>query len=455
MSTLLKKRLLLIIGITITSFAPRTLPAQNSRLSEYIALAFKNNETLQQQNLQLEKAMYALKEAHSLFLPTVSLLGDYTRAGGGRTIDFPVGDMLNPVYATLNELTESNDFPKLENASILLNPDNFYDAKFRTTLPLINAEIWYNQKIKRELITREEASANVYKRQLVKDLKTAYFRYYQAEMAVAIYNNALSLVNENIRVNESLYRNGVKNSTSLTRAETEKEKIKARLNAARNDQKNARAYFNFLLNLPLDTPVEVDSTDFNIPQEIPSTIADVAGREEITQLKAAENAFLYTKALQKAHLLPQLSTFLDLGSQAFDWEFNNKSTYYLWGINLQWNLFGANKYKYQVKQTEIDLESIESKTRQAEQRIRLQEEQALNNYDAALVNYKSAKNQLSLANKYYNDQLKLYKAGQLLYIELLDAQNQITDAQLQLSVSQAQIHIAMAELERSQASYPL
>ena len=78
---------------------------------------------LQQQQFALEKSMYALKEAQSLFLPKVSLQADYFLAGGGRTVDFPAGDILNPVYATLNQLTEGNNFPTVENQRILLNPN--------------------------------------------------------------------------------------------------------------------------------------------------------------------------------------------------------------------------------------------------------------------------------------------------------------------------------------------
>jgi hypothetical protein len=47
---------------------------------------------------------------------------DYFMAGGGRTVDFPVGDLLNPVYTTLNQLTGGNNFPQVTNQSILLNP---------------------------------------------------------------------------------------------------------------------------------------------------------------------------------------------------------------------------------------------------------------------------------------------------------------------------------------------
>ena len=98
---------------------------QDPPLEAYISVAFSNNEGLKQQRFDLDRAMFALREAKSMYLPSVSMLGSYTKASGGRTIDVPVGDLINPIYTALNELTSSSRFPQLSNTSEQLNPDNF------------------------------------------------------------------------------------------------------------------------------------------------------------------------------------------------------------------------------------------------------------------------------------------------------------------------------------------
>jgi outer membrane protein TolC len=128
---------LLLSLISVLSLAGR-VNGQQSTLENYINEAFKNNQGLQGQQLQLEKSMFALKEARALFLPDISFGASYSRADGGRSIDLPIGDLFNPVYKSLNQLTNSTAFPNLQNQSILLNPDNYYDARVRTTLSLIN-----------------------------------------------------------------------------------------------------------------------------------------------------------------------------------------------------------------------------------------------------------------------------------------------------------------------------
>ena len=81
--------------------------------------------------------------------------------------------------------------------------------------------------------------------------------------------------------------------------------------------------------------------------------------------------------------------------------------------------------------------------------------QSQNNCRAAKAAYESTKAGLDLAARYLNDQNKAYKAGQLLYLELIDAQNQLTQAQLNMAGKQAELQISLAELERNQASYPI
>lgn len=454
MSTNIIKRLsftmLLLISATVAANAQETV------LDRYIKQAFEHNQGLQQRNFQLDKSLLALKEARAMFYPQIGLAGSYTKSDGGRTIDLPLGDMLNNVYSTLNTLTNSQQFPQLKNQSVLLNPDNFYDAHVRTSLPLINTEIWYAQKIRKENISLQQATVNVYKRELVKDLKMAYYQYYQAAKAVEIYNIALAQVQENIRVNKSFLDNGVRNSTALTRAQAEQQKIVTSITEAQNKQQNAQAYFNFLMNEPFTTAITLDSTIFTpAPLLSPEVNSTAGSREELIQLEQQKKIAGLQYRLSSSYLIPKLSTYLDLGSQAYNWKVDNRSRYYMWGVNLQWDLFAGGQRKYKAQQAASDIQVIQASYNETNSALQLEVNTAQNNYRTAVASFTNAQTQLQFSEKYYNDQLKVYKAGQLLYIELLDAQNQLTSARLQLSVAFAQVQTALAEIERTQATYKL
>ncbi|SEB18435.1 TolC family protein [Pedobacter hartonius] len=455
MYTSVIKKSLLLIWVICAALPAAYGQANPEQLDDYIAIAFANNQGLKQQQFDLDRALSALKEAQAMYLPTVSLLASYTKSAGGRTIDVPVGDLVNPVYTALNQLTGTNTYPHLENESFLLNPNNFYDTKVRTSLPLINAEICYNKLIKQQQISSQQAAVNVYKRALVKDIKTAYYRYYQALQGIATYNSAMTLVNENVRVNESMLRNGIRNGTALLRAQTEQQKTNAALIQAQRNSQNARSYFNFLLNRPLKDSVYTESIVSAVVLTLPDTTAGVSRREELKQLETLRQVYTLDEKLQKSGFIPKLNTFIDLGSQGFDFNVNSKTRYYLWGVNLQWDVFTGGQRKYRAQQSHANFNAATARLDQAQQSLALELDQSYNNYQSAKAAYKSATSQLSFALKYYNDQLKAYRAGQLLYLELIDAENQLTSSRLQLAEAQASLQITLAELERGQATYPI
>jgi len=424
-----------------------------NKLEDYIKIGLQNNEVVKQHNFDINRSIWALKEAKSLFYPTTSINANYTVADGGRTIDIPIGNMLNPVYATLNQITNSNAFPTLENQSVLINPNNFYDAKIHTIMPLLNYEIIYNKRIKAYQNDLQKEELDIYKRELVKDIKIAYYKYIQSTEAISIYEIALQLTLENQRVNQSLFKNDKINRTAVLRSDNEVKRIKAKLEEARQNSKNAQAYFNFLINQKLDTEIAFDKDNTLIPIDFDSE--NTKAREEFSKLKTATEINTTLSKLTQSYWFPKLSGFIDLGVQDFDFEVNKQSRYYFGGVALEWNIFSGNKNKYKIKQIQEERKSINSQTDNVRQQLLLQYEINRNNLLSKIEIYKSEKNQNVAAKKYNNDISKLYKEGQVIYIEVLDAQNQYINSLLNSNIAFYDTWIAFAELERANATYTI
>lgn len=424
-----------------------------SKLDGYIQTGLKNNEIIKQHNFDINKSLYALKEAHSLFYPSVSLNANYTKADGGRTIDIPIGDMLNPVYSTLNQLTNSNAFPALQNQSVLINPDNFYDAKIHTTMPLLNFEIIYYKRIKTQQNSLQKAELEIYKRELVKEIKIAYYKYLQSIEGIKIYEDALKLVKENQRVNQSLFKNEKINRTAVLRSDNEVIRIEANLQTAKQTSNNAKSYFNFLINQQLDSEIEADNHNELLPEAMVSE--NTQNREELAKLGLAKELNGNVSKLTQSYWFPKLSAFADVGFQDFDFEINKDSRYYFAGVALEWNIFSGNKNRYKLRQVEEDNKKISSQIDNVKQQLLLQFQVTQNNLQSALEQFNANKNQKESAKKYNDDITKLYKEGQAIYIELLDAQNQWVNAQLNTNIALYNSWIAFAELERANATFTL
>ena len=448
-SKIICQLLFLLLALLAAPFAKA-----QGRLDEYIRQGLASNESIKQQNFVLEKNIYAIKESKSMFLPEVTFSTTYTKADGGRTIDFPTGDLFNGVYATLNRLTGSNAFPQLQNQRIQLNPDNFYDAKFRTTLPILNAELIYNKRIRLQQVDLQKAEVLLYKRELVKDIKTAYYNYLKAVYATDIYQSSLRLVEEGQRINTKLYENSKVNRTVVLRSQNEVSKINASLTSSRKTAESARYYFNFLLNHPLTDSILLDDIRA-LPAGEQLSGNSVSGREELSKLRIAKDINGNLTGLARSYIVPKLGTFIDLGSQAFDWKFNSNSRYYLFGISLEWNLFSSGKNNYRVKQAFADREALASQTDYVQQQLLTELKVRQASMQSAIAQYEAAQSQLKTSQTYYGDMLKLYKQGMAIYIELLDAQNQWIDAQLHANIALYDTWIADAAIERANASFTI
>ncbi|WP_379963611.1 TolC family protein [Epilithonimonas sp. UC225_85] len=438
--------------MSIFLFSPTELTHAQSTLDNYIQQGIESNQSIKQQSFILEKSIYALGEAKSMFLPNIAFSTTYTKADGGRTIDFPTGDLLNNVYSTINQMTGSNSFPQLQNQSILLNPDNFYDAKFRITQPILNAELSYNKKIRSKQIDLQKTEILLYKRELVKEIKTAYYNYLKATNATKIYQSYLKLVSEGERVNKKLFDTGKINRTSLIRSQNEVSKINASIIASQKTEESARYYFNFLLNRPLTDSIMVDDIN-TLPDDSQLFSDNVTRREELSKLEIAKNINSDLTGLAKSYLIPKIGASLDLGSQGFDWEFNQKNRYYLLGISLEWNIFSSGKNTFRIKQSIAENQAIISQTDYIHEQLLTELKVRQANMESAVAQYNAAQSQLKTSQIYYSDMAKLYKEGITIYIELLDAQNQWIDAQLKSNITLFDTWIAYTAIERANASF--
>lgn len=445
---LIKQTLCILASVIILS---SDFANGQTALDRYIEAGLKNNIVLQQKNLSLDRALYSLKEANSLFSPRVSIFADYLTSEGGRNISIPVGDLLNPVYSTLNQLTSTNAFPQIQNSETNFLPDNFYDARVRASMPILNSDIIYNRKIQDNQLQLQEYEVEVYKKELIKDIKVAYYQYLGALNAVTIYESAVKLAEEGKRINESLLVNGKSLRAYVLRSESELQNLQSKRNEALLASENAKLYFNFLLNTEtnamIDTSGAVDDNLATVENYIVSN-ADISRREELKMLNTALSIQGDILKMKKSFWYPRINGFIDFGSQASDFIYDNQSQYYLFGFQMEIPIFSGFNDRFKVKQSAIDYQSRILGNDQAVQQLQLSAEVAKNNLGTALQNYKASIKQLEAAQAYERLIDRGYKEGINSFIETIDARNQLTTASFQTVINRYQLLGKLAVYER-------
>lgn len=426
---------------------------QKSVLDEYVATAFQQNITLQQKTIQVEKAMIALKTAQSLYQPTVAFQGGYQSGQGGRSIAFPVGDLLNPVYSTLNALTKSTAFPQIANVETNFFPRDFYDVKVQTTMPLYNKDISYNKQIQEQSISLQREDVSLYKRELVKQIKTAYFQYLLSLGLQKVYDNALNLAMEGKKVNEKLLANGKGLPAYLLRSDSEIANIQAQMADAAKQSQAAQMYFNFLLNRELRAEIRID---FEVEKALTAVYAVTPGvREELTLLSKSIGLQETVLKMNEAFYLPKVNGFVNLGSQSTIYDINTKSAYYFLGLQMDIPIFTGKRNLYKIKQTQLDIASAKNAYDLSSKQFNMAAEIAQKNVQSSLVSFQASTKSYEAASAYLRLIEKGYKEGVSTYLETVDARNQWMNATINYQLKQFNVLIAAAAYERETASYPL
>jgi len=434
----------------------KSIQAQKTVLDNYIDSALQNNIALQQKNISVEKAMYALKTARSLFQPVIAIQGSYQSGEGGRSIDFPVGDLLNPVYSTLNKLTASNKFPQIQNVTTNFFPRNFYDMRLNTLMPLYNKDLQYNKEIQEQQLQLQQTDMNAYKRELVKSIKVSYFNYLASLKATIIIQNAMLLAVEGKKANEKLMANGKGLPAYILRSETEISMLNAQLNESKRQSESAKLFFNFLLNrdleMEIDTTYNEESglTTFN---EMINAQGNIGQREELKLLEGAVELNKTVLKMNQHFWYPKLNGYFNLGSQSQSWKFNNESAYYLGGLQLDIPLFAGKRNQYKIKQTQLDITLTQNNLKQTTQQLNLVEKIAKNNLETAFQNYTVSIKQLETAETYQRLIDRGYREGVNTYLETVDARSQFMNASQLKNINLFKVLIASAEYERETASF--
>ncbi len=436
---------------------PSAAPYASAVLEGYIRDGLANNLALRQETLEINRVTESLNQARSLFYPRVAFNPTYSVAAGGRRLQFPVGDLLNPVYRTLNQMTGGDQFPtNIPNVNEQLAPNNFHDTKLTVQYALFNTDIQYNYLIQKQFLSAQEARKRVIENELRYNIATAYYQYLQTLDAIRIFANSRDVLTALVRLNEKLVSNNVATKEIVTSARYEISKVDQQMANAEKNRETARAYVNFLLNRDLTAEVEVDSSLTQILPESNENLADLQqtalrGRQELAQLggslRAAQTAVRLNEANAK---VPNLYVGANGGFQGFGYTLRNQA-YVVALVGLQWDIFRGYEKRSKIQQAKVQTDLLHTRLQEVQRQIQLQVLQAYYDLDAANESLVATQSGMVNADATFRVIDSKYRNGQSLLIEFLRFQNDRLTAQVQHSLARMDVLVKRAALDRAVA----
>jgi outer membrane protein TolC len=401
-----------------------------------------------------------LKEAKGLFFPAVSIQARYSRAGGGRLIEIPIGDLMNPVYNSLNNLFGFHgiapQFPtNIPNEIVPFLREREQETKLRVVQPLFQPEIHYNYKIKKSLSKIEKARVSVFKRQLIGDIRSAYFDYAKTVQIQELMKQTRILLEENLNISESLFKNGKATEDVVFRAKAELADLDQKSAEAEKNKSLAAAYFNFLINRKLDAPITLDFPLEHSSQESPDLAQAVQNalkhRHEFRQLRSALDATSSQVKLAQSRFFPSVVAVFDYGFQGEKYRFGRDDDFWMASLVFEWTLFNGNQNRSQKAQAVLEKKRLEVQMQELENQISLQVQDAFHTLKAARLAVIAAREKEKTAEKSFEIVAKKYKYGVAPQIEYIDARTTFTNAAINHILAQADYFIKKTRFEQASA----
>ena len=429
-------------------------------IDEYVREGLASNLGLRAQSLEVERAAAALDEARARYFPEAGFAARYSRSEGGRVIDLPLGDALNPAYQTLNEMLiaqgQAPRFPVVQNESIAFLRETEQDTSITLRMPLIAPAIPAAVRAQRELLGASEYSRQALARRLKRDITVGYLRWLGSVRNQGIVDASVALLDENLRVNESLFRNGKVTQDQVLRARAEQLQVIQQSRDARNLAAQAQSYLNFLLNRPLDTGLENAEVEANISATTRALAelrqAAIDNRPELAELEHLTRASEAQTSLAKAELWPTLSLGADGGIQGEEYEFGRGSNYSTISLLLNWTFFDGGARRAAVRQANAVARRTQTQYDELTQQVQLEVQQSLDRLNTSADSLATAAARSEASRAAFRIASRKRDEGVISQVEFIDARSTLTGAELNLNITRFEVLARQAELDYATAA---
>ena len=438
---------LLLAGVAGGARPARAAATLDALVNEGLAA----NRSLRADRLALEREQASVTEAAGLFLPSLAANGRISDRTGNI---FDLGRLVNPAYAALDQLTHSTMFP----TDIDLKLPTREEATLRLTQPLVDLRLPANWRIRAGLRDVQRAATGAATRRLAADLRMGYLDYVRATRLTQVFDSTRVLVDEVVRVQESLLAHGMATPDEVLRARADRAEIVQRRDDAARLADAARQAFNQRLGRTIDAPLPLLSDDalgIAAPPALDSALALArAGREELAQAQGGVRAAGGAVSLASARYLPALAAVVDWGVQGERIRRGDGSDYRVATLVVQWPIFDGGQREAQRHAASADLAAARTRAADTATLVELDVRTAWQAAQVARLALEPARERLAASRRAWEMVERRRANGTATLLDVLDARTTYTNAGLNEVMTTCEYWQCCAELDRAAARYP-
>jgi len=241
------------------------------------------------------------------------------------------------------------------------------------------------------------------------------------------------------------------------RAEVELKNQRPNLIAAETAIELASMQLKALMGLDIEYPVIFEGSlaqfEGQVTEEglLPARSFSLENNTDLIQMSIQKQQLETALKITKASFLPtlSLSTNLQYSAMNNDFRFSNYNwfPYSTAALALNIPIFSGMKRQQQVKQSRLNMETLEDSRTQSERTLRINVNNCLNQMDNAVEELESNKETVAMAEKAYSISRKQFEVGMGTWLDLSASELALTQARLAYHQSIYNYLHYMAELE--------
>ena len=421
----------------------------------------KSNLSLRAQSLEVERSVAALDEARARYFPEVGLDARYTRAEGGRTIELPLGQALNPAYQTLNDLLvaqgQQPQFPVVQDETIAFLREREQDTRITLRMPLVQPAIPAAVRAQRELLGASEYAH-------VALGAPPQARHHRGLPALALGGTHAG--------HRRRQRGAAQRKPARQRFPASQRQDHAGPGAARprrvagrdpavarsaERSRRRRRVTSISCSTGRSTPRSRTPTWRAEVTARTRALADLraaalANRPELAELTHLTRASEAQVSIAKADRWPTLSLGADGGIQGEEYEFGRGSNYATVSLLLNWTFFDGGARRAAVRQASAIARRTATQLDELTQQVQLEVQQSLDRLNTSADSLATADARAEAARAAFRIASRKRDEGAISQVEFIDARSSLTSAELNLNVTRFSVLARQAELDYATAA---
>lgn len=433
-----------LLILTILSFVTITNAQEKTTLSlkDAIKYALENKADAKKAQLQIENSEYQIQEVRSRALPQISANGNMT---------------YNPILQ-LNALP--GDFFGAPGTTLLAP----LGQKWTSTAGVSLTQALFDQSVftglKAAKTTREFYQINnqLTEEQVIERVANNYYQVYVLRQKLALAESNLKTTTKVRDIVKGQFDNGLAKRIDLDRMTVNLSNINTQKQQIINSLQLQENALKFYMGMPMDTPIEIPQTEFEITGAAFSDSPNVSNRSEYLLLKKQEELLVLQKKSVIAGYYPTLSlsasyNYIGQGPQMPLFAKPSDGVYWsdfsTIGMNLRVPIFSGFGTRAKIRQADVELRTIQEDIKDTQLSLDLDYKNAKTQIENSIITLQNQKENMRLADEILKNINNNYQQGLASLTDLLDAENASTEAQNNYTAAVLDYKLAEIKLIKS------